>query len=200
MERNWNEQQIVAAVSAGNPDGYVEAMRWYGPQVHSLVLRLAGNPCDAEELAQDVFVKAFRSIRTFDRAKGNFACWLLSIAYHHALNHAKRPALRTVSLFDEWGEAEDADEAEWNGTDMVSDGTDAESNTLAEREERIARLEEAVQRLPDADRVLLSLHYFDGHPIADIARIVDMNPGAVATRLHRIRRKLHRMITNGSGL
>lgn len=165
-------------------EDFAQLVRQHARQVLDFTERLLGNRQDAEEAAQDVFVKAYRSLSAF-RGDATVLTWLLRIAYHEALNRLRRRRPYTVEI----GEA---------GVDgMVSALTPADTE-VAElstgREERIRLLEEAVDELPPDDQLLLHLYYYDDRPLRDIAYIMAAEPNALAVRLHRIRKKLETMI------
>ena len=79
------EKQIIDRILAGETGQYEYFLRMYGGQVFRLVVQIAGNREDAEELTQDIFLKAYQKLHTF-RGKSSFATWLYSIAYHVAIS------------------------------------------------------------------------------------------------------------------
>ncbi|MBQ8065200.1 MAG: sigma-70 family RNA polymerase sigma factor [Prevotella sp.] len=161
---------------------YAQLVQQHARQVLDFTRRLIADREDAEEVAQDAFVKAFHALPTF-RGESSFLTWLLRIAYREALNHLRRRRpytvdIESVSVVSEFGSLTSDDEAE------LSTG----------REERIRSLEEAVGELPPDDQLLLHLYYYDDRPLRDIAYIMDAEPNALGVRLHRIRKKLQTMI------
>ena len=163
-------------------EDFAQLVRQYARQVIDFTERLLGNRQDAEEAAQDVFVKAYRSLSAF-RGDAAVQTWLLRIAYHEAMNRVRRRRPYTVdieapSVASEFGSLTTADD------DDLSTG----------REERIGLLEEAVGLLPPDDQLLLHLYYYDDRPLRDIAYIMEADPNALAVRLYRIRKKLQTMI------
>ena len=161
---------------------YAQLVQQHARQVLDFTRRLSADREDAEEVAQDAFVKAFHALPTF-RGESSFLTWLLRIAYREALNHLRRRRpytvdIESVSVVSEFGSLTSDDEAE------LSTG----------REERIRSLEEAVGELPPDDQLLLHLYYYDDRPLRDIAYIMDAEPNALGVRLHRIRKKLLTMI------
>ncbi|MBQ9186735.1 MAG: sigma-70 family RNA polymerase sigma factor [Prevotella sp.] len=161
---------------------YAQLVQQHARQVLDFTRRLIADREDAEEVAQDAFVKAFHALPTF-RGESSFLTWLLRIAYREALNHLRRRRpytvdIESVSVVSEFGSLTSDDEAE------LSTG----------REERIRSLEEAIGELPPDDQLLLHLYYYDDRPLRDIAYIMDAEPNALGVRLHRIRKKLQTMI------
>ena len=164
------EQQRIRRILDGRSDEYGYFVRTYSAQVLDFVSRMVSNAGDAEELAQDAFVRAFRSLGQFD-GRSSWLTWVLRIAYHTALNHLKRQRQQWLSIDD-------------------LPLADTPDDLSTDREERIQQLDAAIDRLPADEQLLLHLYYYDDRPLRDIAYIMDAEPGLLATRLHRIRKKL----------
>ena len=165
------EQQRIRRILDGRSDEYGYFVRTYSAQVLDFVSRMVSDAGDAEELAQDAFVRAFRSLGQFD-GRSSWLTWVLRIAYNTALNHLKRQRLQWLSIDDL----------------PLADAPDDDLST--DREERIQQLDAAIDRLPADEQLLLHLYYYDDRQLRDIAYIIDAEPGLLATRLHRIRKKL----------
>jgi RNA polymerase sigma-70 factor (ECF subfamily) len=172
MSKNHDtEAQRIRRILDGRSDEYGYFVKTYSAQVLDFVSRMVSDAGDAEELAQDAFVRAFRALGQFD---GRSSCltWVLRIAYNTALNHLKRQRQQWLSIDDL----------------PLADTPDDDLST--DREERIQQLDAAIDRLPADEQLLLHLYYYDDRPLRDIAYIMDAEPGLLATRLHRIRKKL----------
>ena len=165
------ERQRIRRILDGKSDEYGYFVKTYSAQVLDFVSRMVSDAGDAEELAQDAFVRAFRSLGQFD-GRSSWLTWVLRIAYNTALNHLKRQRQQWLSI-DDLPLADDPDD------DLSTD-----------REERIQQLDAAIDRLTTDEQLLLHLYYYDDRPLRDIAYIMDAEPGLLATRLHRIRKKL----------
>ena len=165
------ERQRIRRILDGRSDEYGYFVKTYSTQVLDFVSRMVSDAGDAEELAQDAFVRAFRALAQFD-GRSSWLTWVLRIAYHTALNHLKRQRLQWLSIDDM----------------PLTDTPDDDLST--DREERIQQLDAAIDRLPADEQLLLHLYYYDDRPLRDIAYIMDAEPGLLATRLHRIRKKL----------
>ncbi|MBQ9357635.1 MAG: sigma-70 family RNA polymerase sigma factor [Prevotella sp.] len=169
------EQRRIKKILDGQTGEYAFFVRTYSRQVLSLVSRMVADRSDAEELSQDVFVKAFQALASFD-GRSSFSTWLMRIAYRTALNFMQRSRQQHISIDDL----------------PLADTTD--DNLDTGREERIQLLETLLEQLPPDDRLLLQLYYYDDRPLRDIAYIMDAEPNALAGRLYRIRKKLLLMI------
>ena len=168
------EQQRIRRILDGRSDEYGYFVRTYSAQVLDFVSRMVSDAGDAEELAQDAFVRAFRALRQFD-GRSSWLTWVLRIAYHTVLNHLKRQRQQWLSIDD-------------------LPLADTPDDLSTDREERIRLLETSIDTLPPNEQMLLHLYYYDDRQLRDIAYIMDAEPGLLATRLHRIRKKLLLML------
>ena len=150
----------------------------YGPAVYRMIQRIV--PCreDAEEVYQDVFVKALNSIERYSPHQASLATWLKSIAYHESLNfvRGKKP---TIVYMDD------------NRLDI--DAME-EPDEAPQNEQTIQQLEQALTELPPHEQTVVSMFYYDEMSLADIAFVIGSNPSTVGSQLSRIRKKLYRII------
>ena len=150
----------------------------YGPAVFRMIQRIV--PCreDAEEVYQDVFVKALNSIERYSPQQASLATWLKSIAYHESLNfvRGKKP---TIVYMDD------------NRLDI--DAME-EPDEAPQNEQTIQQLEQALTELPPHEQTVVSMFYYDEMSLADIAFVIGSNPSTVGSQLSRIRKKLYRII------
>ena len=172
------EKQRIRRILDGRSDEYAYFVRTYSGQILDFVSRMVSDAGDAEELAQDAFVRAFRSLSQFD-GRSSWLTWVLRIAYHAALNHLKRQRQQWLSIDDV----------------QLTDTIDDEDLSTG-KEERIQLLETAIDTLSSDEQMLLHLYYYDDRSLRDIAYIMDAEPNALATRLHRIRKKLYNDLRN----
>ena len=172
------DQQIIELLSSGDSRAHKRLVELYGQSIFATIARMVPDLRDAEELTQDTLFTAIARIRDFDSQKSGFFSWLCRIAYNKAVDFLRRSKPTVVSL--DTNEAELAD---------ISD-EQIEAGLSSGQEERIVRLQQAVEALPPYDRMIISLYYYDSHPLAEIATILNSTPGAIAKRLMRIRRKL----------
>ena len=184
QKTNTDEQERVARITdylgAGNrrkaATEYAYFVNQYSQQVLDFTMRMVGSKADAEELAQNAFVKAFSRIESFE-GRASFLTWVSRIAYNESINHLKRCKIR-------WIEIDEAQIAE----------TDIDNELSSGSEERIRLMEEAIDILPPDERMLVHLYYYEDKPLQEIAYVMDAEPNALAVRLHRIRKKLLIMI------
>ena len=167
------ERQRIRRILDGKREEYAWFVKTYSQQVLSFTSRMMPDGEDAKEVAQDAFVKAFRSLGSF-HFQSSFCTWVCRIAYHKSLDRLKHQQPHYVDI------------------DNLPEISDDELSTG--REERIAMMEAAIDDLPPDERMLIHLYYYEDRPLRDIAYIMDVEPNTLATRLHRIRKKLLRTI------
>ena len=190
MKRTAENRQITAAddnsLIRDVLDGQTEQFRpladRHGESVQQFVARMIPSPEDAEEVAQDALVSAFQSLHRFDGNKASFRTWLLRIAYHTALKRLRRESRKQLARMEM--EMEDFPDSDTD--ELLNDTTD----------QRLVLLQQAVSQLDPDDQVLLSLHYQDGHPLREIAYIVDQTDAYLRSRLQWLRKKIHQTIIN----
>lgn len=170
------EKQIIDRILAGETGQYEYFLRMYGGQVFRLVVQIAGNREDAEELTQDIFLKAYQKLHTF-RGKSSFATWLYAIAYHVAISYTRKRDFH-ASVMDER-------ELSILSDTVVDEALDDES------EERINLLQKAVARLEPDEKMIIALFYREGKSVQEVAQIANVSPGNLKVRLHRIRKKIY---------
>ena len=157
---------------AGDTEAFSVLVKRYQSLVFSLVRRMVRQLQDAEDVAQDVFVKAFSSLDNF-RGEARFSTWICRIAYTTAVSHNRRQR---------------PDRA---GVEIQSDHdacTDDDEN--APHEERLQQLQQSLAQLPPEEAILLSLYYQHNKTMDEIASITGLSVANVKVRLHRIRKKL----------
>ena len=181
MERE-REQQLIRRIREGDVEAFAGLVETHAAAVHALVRRIVPTKEEAEEVAQDVFLKAYRHLGCFD-GRSSFRTWIYRIACNAALSavRAKRPRR---SLFDDRRVA------------ALPAEEDAEERILTERQ--LEQLDRALERLEPAERALIHLHYLDEQPVAACARIFGLTETNVKVRLHRIRKKLRQWIDEPS--
>lgn len=149
----------------------------YGPMVFRMVQRIVPLHEDAEEVYQDVFVKALRGIEGYNPQQATLATWLNRIAYHESLNFIRGRSPVIVSM----------DDPELSNSLLASDEEPQDEQT-------IQQLEQALEKLPAHEQAIVSMFYYDNMSLADIAFVTGSITSTVGSQLSRIRKKLYRMI------
>jgi RNA polymerase sigma-70 factor, ECF subfamily len=169
----------------GDADAWREIVRRYERPLFNLISRMVQDRTAAEDLAQDAFLKVFRSLHTFD-ARLRFPAWILKIAHNTAIDHLRRhrPALLPL---DASGPDDEPPLAE-----RLPDVHAASPEQAAERASLAAAVDAALDRLRPEFRAVILLRYHEELEYDEIARVLDVPLGTVKTFLHRGRRALAR--------
>lgn len=173
-----DEQRLIVRILDGHAEDYGYFLERYGGEVFAIVSRLVPNREDAEELTQDAFVRAYSRLDSFI-GRSSFSTWVCRIAYTVAVSWLRKKRIKYLNIDDH------------------PHASDDEVDEVLDDESRLDDLRGAISLLRPDEQLLLELFYFESRPLADIAYILDVEPGTIATRLHRIRRKLYSIMKHG---
>ena len=176
------ELALVRRVQGGELDAFEELVRAHEKTVYNLALRMTGNPQDAEDMAQEAFLKAYRSLPEF-RGESKFSVWLYRIVSNVCLDHLRKQSRRPSSSLTM--EDDDGEEQQYE----VPDESASPEKLL---EQKLTR--EAVQRglnqLPDEQRQILLLRELRGLSYEEIGEALGLEAGTVKSRIFRARKRL----------
>jgi len=178
-----DEEAWVADVLRGDTQAFAYLVDRYKTPVYNLAYRMLGNVEDAEDAAQEAFLRAYSQLATYDRSR-KFSSWLLSITAHLCIDQLRR---RRFS----WLPLEAVEALEWLG--MNVDIPDASVIDGEDRDE-VRRL---LHVLPAKYRLVIVLRYWYDMSYDEIAKTTHMSEAAVKTRLHRAREMLSEHMTQG---
>lgn len=178
------DAQLVARALAGSMDAFRELVVRFERPVYSLIVRMVQDPGTAEDLAQEAFVKAWRSLRTYDASR-KLSSWLFKIAHNTTIDHLRRHVPDTVSL-----EAPQDDEGRGGLAAVLSDDSVENPAAAAERRDMARSLERAISRLRPEYREAVVLFYLEGATYQEICDVTGQPLGTVKTNLHRARKEL----------
>ena len=164
------ERDIIRRVKNGEQNRFAELVDRYKNPVFALLFRMTGNRDDAEDLAQESFVKAFVSLRWFNPEQ-RFFPWLYTIALNLARNHLKR---KRLVRFESFTDKADFDHSE--GDDPID---------ALQRLEKTEQLRQAMMQLPLPLREAVSLRFLDELTFDDIAAILGVSQSAAKMRVYR---------------
>jgi RNA polymerase sigma-70 factor (ECF subfamily) len=169
-------EQLLQRCASGDREAQREAYRRYADQVYRTALHVLGQPVDAEDALQDVFLRLFSAAPRF-RGQSKVSTWLYRVTVNHCLNLLKRARSRPVAL------PEDAAE------ELVADPAQVPDQTAARREEQTTA-RAFLARLAERDRVILVLREIEELSYREIADVLGVAEGTVMSRLSRARERL----------
>jgi RNA polymerase sigma-70 factor, ECF subfamily len=178
-----SEQDLIARARAGDQAAFAELVMMHGDRVYAALRRFGLEPDDAGDVAQEVFLRAWRGLDRFEE-RAAFSTWLYRIAFNEA---QRRLARRTLPRTEPVLEGEDPVAAL---PDAPEAGPDARA--LAEEFER--KLDDALAQLPDEWRAAVVLRDVEGLSTHDAAEVAGLGEAAFKSRLHRGRMQLRALL------
>ncbi len=184
---------LVERCRAHDQAAFNEVVSRYKNKVYNYLFRMMGNPADAEDLTQEVFVRLYTSLDSF-RSQSSLNTWLFRIAGNLCIDYFRRSKKHRAIAFslDEplGGETADGGEAGHELPDRTY-----EPHRLLEQQELSAQIQEALAQMPEKLRAVLLLHDIEGMPYEEIAQVVGCPLGTVKSRLFNARVQLRQRLT-----
>ena len=177
MSTGLGDNEIISRVLKGEQNAYAELVNRYQAYVFTLVLRMIKSREDAEEVAQDVFIKAYRSLADF-RGESKFSTWLYTIANTTSITFLRKKKLDVHSLDNE---------KVFEVADSKDSGLRA---NLVEQKSRVTMVNEAIAMLSPDDAEIITLFYKAEQNLDEISRILRLETNTAKVRLHRARTRL----------
>jgi RNA polymerase sigma factor (sigma-70 family) len=165
----------IEAVRKGNVSAFSVLVERYQDMIYSLALKLLKNTEDAEEMAQDTFIKAFQKLNMYE-GKSKFSTWLYSITYNACISELRKRRIHFSSLEEQ--RFSDQDEMKIHSYF---------SETKKEDQEKYLNL--ALSKLPEDDQVLVTLYYYENQSMDDISVITGLTVSNIKVKIHRARKK-----------
>jgi RNA polymerase sigma factor (sigma-70 family) len=183
------EMELVKRARKGDLAAYDDLVRRYQERIYATVYHMTSNHEDANDLAQEAFIKAYQAIRSF-KGGSSFYTWVYRIAVNKTINFLKQRKNRAhMSLDDlDFNAEHDPDLVA-----LISDKTPRREVGLAELQEK---LNAAMQRLSEPHRLVVTLHDVQGLPHEEVAKIMDCNVGTVRSRLFYARQQLQAYLSD----
>lgn len=173
---NQSEMDLIRSILDGKTAAFEQLVRRHQRPIFALIRQIVSCREDAEELTQDVFVKAFQKLNTF-QGTSSFSTWIYRIAYNTAISATRKHRPEFPEL----------DDNTWSN---LADETVDEILDKTEDEEKLKRLEEAIEKLTVEERVLITLYYSEDKSMAEIASILHISAENSKIKLFRTRKKI----------
>ena len=178
------EKELVTRCQTGDLSAYDKIMQRYEQKVYALCFRMSGNHNDAQDLAQEAFLKAFRALPSF-KGQSQFSTWLYRIVTNTCLDErrkqARKPTLLSMDKPLETGDGQIALTLPDNAPDPLR---------VTLQNELQADIQQVLSQLPQEQRLVIVMRDLEGYSYEEISAVLDINMGTVKSRLSRARIKV----------
>jgi RNA polymerase sigma-70 factor (ECF subfamily) len=175
-----HDQIYIDSVLKGDHAAFAFLVDKYKYMAYTIALKILDNEAEAEDIAQESFIKAYRQIHTFE-GKSKFSTWLYTIVYRTALSKTQENTLETFSMTDDIA------------GNYAPDSFTPQIETL-EAAEQQKYVREAIQRLPKIEALLVTLYYLEENSVKEIQKITGFTAENIKIRLFRARKKLEQSL------
>src|SRR5437016_2352132 len=184
-----DDQKLVKRAQGGNLEAYDELIRRYQERIYATIYHMTSNHEDANDLAQETFIKAYQALRSF-KGDSSFFTWVYRIAVNKTINFLKQRKNKTHMSLNDLDFNAEHDPAL---VALVSDKTPRRDVNLIELQEK---LNGALQKLSEIHRLVVTLHDVQGLSHEDISKIMGCNTGTVRSRLFYARQQLQAYLSD----
>ena len=175
---NSEDQVHIDAVKNGDPAHYSFLVDKYKYMAYTIALKIVRNQEDAQDAAQESFLKAYQQIHQFE-GRSKFSTWLYTIVYRTSISKLKENRIETLSISNHMNE---------NYTDNYT----APQHEQLQAKQRQRLVKEAIQKLPPTEALLITLFYLTENTIKEIHEITGLSVTNIKIKLFRARKKLER--------
>lgn len=183
-DQNLPDNELVALVREKNAEKYAEIIQRYQGKLFAYLYRLVGNREEAEDLLQNVFIKAYINLHSYDCSR-KFSSWIYRISHNEAVNYLKRKSLKRLIYWEDISSTKDK---------LKSCSAEEGADKAWERKETNREVNEAIGRLPIKYKQVLLLRYFSDSSYEEIGEILDKPVNTVGTLINRAKKKLQEEI------
>ncbi len=177
MQSKLSDIELIVQTLSGDQSAYACLVKRHQRFVFTLALRFAKNREDAEEIAQDCFIKAYRSLASF-KQESKFSTWLYTIVYTTAMTAMRKKRVDTTSIDDEETHIQ---------IENTSSGYDVNN---AENKSRSFYVDQAISQLTPGDATIITLFYKGEQSLEEIAQTLGIEANSVKVKLFRARQRL----------
>lgn len=183
QEPQISDEDLVARTQSGDPRAFDDLVRKYSPRLYGLVYNMTSNHEDTNDLLQDIFSKAYRSIKGF-KGKSSFYTWLHTIATNMTINFLKKRSRNYKMSLD------DIDNGVQHDPEFIELTSSPDARREVDLKELQQRLNEAMMKLSNEHRAVVTMFDIQGMPHAEIGKILGISEGTVRSRLFYAHRQL----------
>ena len=187
-----DEKKLIERVLAGDSEAFSDLMTIHEKQVYNLCLRMTGgHPQDAQDLAQEAFIKAWRGLQ-FYKFESSFSTWLYRLTSNVCIDFLRQQKRRPMTSLTVSDESDEEIELE------IADTAPLPEQQVLHREDQ-SQIAAALEQLEDEFRLALTLRVVDDLSYEQIGEVLDLKPGTVKSRIARARTKLKKiLLQNGN--
>jgi RNA polymerase sigma factor (sigma-70 family) len=182
-EEGSQDSELVLLAQKGDLRAFDELVERYHGKIYGLTYNMTSNREDAEDLTQEVFVKAFEALPRF-QGKSSFYTWIYRIAVNKTINYRKKRNRKRALSLDQFDQEIKMD---GNYHDLTTKGSPLRNISLSELQ---IKLNKALQNLSEKHRTVVVMHDMQGIPHEEIAKVVGASVGTVRSRLFYARRQM----------
>jgi RNA polymerase sigma factor (sigma-70 family) len=165
------ENELIDRILAGERQLYAELVNKYKSYAYTIALKVVENKPEAEEAAQDAFIKAFNYLKSFNR-QAKFSTWLYRIVFNTAISYRRKNRQQFQDIQENTVEF------------------DEQADTQIERDDKQIFLKQAMDKLNEADRLSIQLYYIKELSLEEVAETMGQNLNTIKVRVHRARQRL----------
>ncbi len=165
------ENVLIDRILAGEERCYAELVDQYKSYAYTIALKIVNNRAEAEEVAQDAFIKAFNYLKNFNR-QARFSTWLYRIVFNTAISYKRKNRIVTEAIDNKHVENPER------------------ADTAVEREDKTMFLNKALKKLNEADQLAIQLFYIKEFSLEEVADLMGQNVNTIKVRIHRARQRL----------
>lgn len=185
---SWAEATLIARAQAQDDTAFDQIVRLYADRIYNYVRRMVGNPQDAEDITQEVFLRAYQGLSQFD-GRASFSTWLFRIATNLCIDHKRRQSRRVQTIPYHHDET-DEEEGDWEFPDTAQPSA-LEQLLTKELQEVV---EQAIDALSPKLKTVLLLYDVEGLSYEQIAEALGIPMGTVKSRLFAAREQIRKQV------
>jgi len=179
-----SDNDLIKIIRNKNRESYSFIMERYKGKLFSYLYRLIGNKDEVEDILQDVFIKTYRSLKSYDTKK-KFSSWIYRIAHNEAINHIKRKSLKKFISWEDISSTKD--KLEMSESDNIPEG-------IWIRKEETKKVNRAIDNIPFKYKQVLILRYYSDKSYDEISDILKKPVNTVGTLINRAKKRLQKEI------
>jgi RNA polymerase sigma-70 factor (ECF subfamily) len=183
-----DEQDLVDRISSGDSTAFQEFVERYKKKIYYIAYDIAGDHDDAEDISQEVFIKVFRSLKTF-RRNAKISSWLYQISVNASIDLLRKRTSKAEKLMDDIERTDIQENLPGSSAQVQNPESSAEELIIQKH------ISEALQKVSPKERSVFVMRHYNELKIREIAEILKVSPGTVKALFYRATRKLRKELS-----